>query len=142
MEKKIIFQKCSFNYIFFVLYFITCFAYSNVENKIISKTIEEVNEKYLDYYYQIFEMLFIYIFTLSDFLAIIPFLIKTLCLNRKKDGSNYKDYDQIFICIGKNNDESLIYNNANQTEYYKKVKMMVLCSFLIAFFDFLSEYII
>ena len=75
MDKKIIFQKCSFNFIYFVLYFVMFFIDINLDYINIYNYNEE-NQKNLPYYNISSRLLFTYMSILSNFLATIPYLIK------------------------------------------------------------------
>ena len=68
--KKIFFQKCSLNYIFFLLHIISYFLSISVDIYY-SKEDETIEQDNI--YYSSIEMINIYIFTLSNFLGIIPF---------------------------------------------------------------------
>ena len=84
MSKKIIFQKCSFNYIFFLFY-----------------TIMKITNFFLDMFIQIYfpmnlindkkknnylphSILNLYIKNLSDFISIIPYFIRKKILEKKE----------------------------------------------------------
>ena len=135
MEKKIIFGKPNFNYIYILLYTITIFI--KLEIKILNfvENIDSVhNYKFLD------NLMKIYIFNLSNFFAIIPFLIKRKYSKRNKD--NNKTYSSDLNNKDKQNNESsiLIYNDINEDEENKRKKTFIFYSFVTSSFIFLEEF--
>ena len=75
MKKKIIFQGCNFNYIYFLLYIIAYIIMLIIDYYLDPKKFiksEEINFKN----YISKEIIDIYSFNLSDFIAIIPYFIR------------------------------------------------------------------
>ena len=113
MKKKIIFQKCNFNYIYFLLYILTYIATLTVdifldqneqkENEPVNKDSDIVDNLISN------EMLKIFSLNLSDFIGIIPYLIRKILLRN----SNVENYER-------KNSKELIYNS--QLDYKKEEK--------------------
>ena len=134
MEKKIIFGKLNFNYIYFVLYIIIIFL--SLEIKILNFTDKsefEAND------YLVYKILFLYMYNFSNLLVIIPILMmKNLNKNNENDKIDISSLNEV-----KQNHESsnLIYNDINDTEISKRKKIFLFYSFLAAIFDFLAKFI-
>ena len=84
MEKKIIFQKCNF---YFLFYIIVDFINLLLEYYLHPTTdiLEELKGESLNDYilpFQLFKLLHMY--TLSDFIAIIPYFIRKIQLKKRK----------------------------------------------------------
>ena len=136
MSKKIIFQKCNFNNIYFLLYIIMFFIDLFISYKLYPKEID-VNEpsKYL-LPTQI--MYHLYIYNLSDFLAIIPYFIRKRLLKKKEENiiintDDTEDKKHLY-------DSALIYNDNIKIESNKKKKIIILYLIFIAILDFLNKF--
>lgn len=143
MDKKIICQKCNFNYIYFLLYFLTTVIISIIDNYLDPESIKEKKNinKYDYINYQILE---VFIFNISDFLAIIPYFIsKKLTLSNNED--NKKEERDTYTEKRTNTEDTehleLIYNDFKQTEKEKRRKKVIFYLILIASFDFLKDFI-
>ena len=143
MDKKIICQKCNFNYIYFLLYFLTTVIISIIDNYLEPDSIKEkkYNNKYVCINHQILE---VFIFNISDFLAIIPYFIsKKLTLSNNED--NKKEERDTYTEKRTNTEDTehleLIYNDFKQTEKEKRRKKVIFYLILIASFDFLKDFI-
>ena len=139
MKKKIIFQKCNFNYIYFLFYISTYIVTLVIDNFLEPEEIQandSKNEGYDIFYYRI-NVTIIDIFSLnvSDFIAIIPYLIR-----KKLSQSNNNNDDN------NNNNESsetresikLIYNEESGVNIQRKYVILYLI--LIAALDFLKDF--
>ena len=106
MGKKIIFQRCQFNNIYFLLYIIMDFLNHLIEYKL-SPSVNEINELKSKYLLPSQILILFYIGNISDFLAIIPYFIRKALLKKAEDNiTNIKNEDN------KNTHNSnLIYNN-------------------------------
>ena len=85
MNKKIIFQKCNFNYIYLLLYII---AYTIMEILNCCTDIEDYLEKNQDKnkgnHFELSKQIIItYSSNIADFLAIIPYFIRKKLLKKK-----------------------------------------------------------
>ena len=131
MKKKIIFQKCNFNYIYFLLYILTYIIPVTIDT-LLDQNEERENptNKESDNVEGLIskEMIKIFLLNLSDFMGIIPYLIRKILLRRRND-ENYE----------RKNSKQLIYND--QLDYKKRKKKLILYFFLIATFDFLKDFI-
>ena len=137
MDKKIIFQKCSFNFIYFVLYFVMFFIDINLDYINIYNFNEE-NQKNLPNYKISSRLLFTYMSILSNFLATIPYLIKKKY--EKKQEDNEKDISNLKTDNNKDVDtQILIFNSLYENEKYKRTKISKFYSFLTSLFEFLSK---
>ena len=128
--KKIFFQKCSLNYIFFLLQVIANFISISLRIDYPEENIEK-GEKNI--YNSSIEMINIYLITLCNFFGFIPYCL----LKRSFKGNVKKDEDKL------NENEKgkeLIYNNFDVNEYSTKTKKILIYSFLVAIFDFLAEF--
>ena len=77
MDKKIFFQKCNFNYIYFLLFIISYFI-----DNIIAYRYQSID--FIKYEKSLI-MVNIYVKTFCSFLAFIPFLLRKKCSNKKKE---------------------------------------------------------
>ena len=100
MTKKIIFQKCNFNNIYFLLNIVAFSINLLIENNINPNGINDESELY-KYIFANKILIDIYIDTLSNFIAIIPYLIRKILIKskRKKQNSHngpliHKDYEK------------------------------------------------
>ena len=134
MSKKIIFQKCNFNNIYFlcyiVAYFIDIFIEHNLESELSEKLKNYLSAKILDN---------LYIYNVSDFLAIIPFLIRKRLVNKKEDIITNKKIED-----DKNESEDLelIYNAIELSVNKKKKKRLIMLCILVGIFDFFERFAI
>ena len=128
--KKIFFQKCSLNYIFFLLYIISYFLSVLIK-------VRYLKEENIYIYNISLSIINFYLSTLSNFLGIIPYcLLKKY--SKRRDDRNDK-------ALNENENESekdnlIIYNYSDIDESYIKRKKITIYSFLVAFFDFLYEF--
>ena len=133
MKKKIIFQKCNFNYIYFLLYILTYILGSIIDiflnqnesqkDEPATKAPDKVDNLIIN------EMLNIFSLNLSDFIGIIPYLIRKILLrNSNVEKNERKDL------------KKLIYND--QLDYKNRRKKLIFYFFLIATFDYLKNFIV
>ena len=136
MNKKIIFQKCNWNNIYFLLYIIMFFINLFIESFNYSIDLEvEDSEKYK---YNLSQtILNLYLLNLSDFIAIIPYFIRKKLLKKKQE-------PEVTISKIDENDNSetlsLIYTDNKLMEINKRKKKVIYYSILIAILDFLFEF--
>ena len=125
MNKKIIFQKCNSNNIYFLLYIIIFFINLFIESFNYSIDLEvEDSEKYK---YNISQtILNLYLLYLSDFIAIIPYFIRKKLLKKKE-----KPEVTISKIDENNNSEtlSLIYTDNKLIESNKRKKKLFIIRF-------------
>ena len=120
MDKKIIFQKCGFNFIYFGLYFVVLFISLIINYTNIFSSEEEIQES-MPYHRASSRMLLTLLSILSNFLAIIPIYIRKKYIKKKQDKES--DISNLNIeDINDKNQEKLIYNNASEIEKNKKIK--------------------
>ena len=150
--KAIIFQKLNFNYFFFLFYLIACLATSFID--VYSSNAESTdsnNETENNHFCNsnnnchLFDLINIFAATLSDFFAIIPYLIK-----RRSTRQTHK----IKQDLPKDNEESdrtssisstsssFIYNNLFEDQISKKSKYLNIYSFTVSFLDFCADIIL
>ena len=138
MKKKIIFQKCNINYIYFLLYIVAYIITLVIDhylnfNKFKSNEIDNI------YYYVNAEMLKIYTINLADFFALIPYFIR----KKLSQGNNInKNGEQIIDNNNENKEKTkLIYNDATKTWVKLKPKTIFFYLIIIAAFDFLKNFV-
>ena len=143
MDKKIIFQKCNFNYIYFLFYFLTTVIMIIIDNYLEPENIKGENKK-SKYDYINKQILEVFTFNISDFFAIIPFFVsKKLTVSNNND--NKKEERVTFSEKRVNTEDSeqleLIYNDFKLSEIEKRRKKVIFYLILIASFDFLKDFI-
>ena len=128
MDKKIIFQKCHLNNLYFLFYII--FAFINVlidYNFFKDEDNSSLPKKILTN---------LYIPNLSDFFAIIPYLIRKRLVKKKEGNIN-----DIKIEDNNNSNESnLIYNDYNISVTNKKKKTTLMSCIIVGILDFLEKF--
>ena len=135
MQRKIFFQKCNFNYIFFVLYIIVFFVniyigFDNYAEKF------ELKQKKEEYYLPL-QIIHLYISNLSNFLAIIPYLIRKRILRKNEENiENYKTEEK----TEKDDELFLIYNDTKYIETEKKKKKYIILCIVVGVLDFLEKF--
>ena len=129
--KAILFQNFNCNYIYFILYFITCLI-----------------KEYLDFYYKqkykqdytnpghFYESLALLVSSLSDLLSIIPLIISKRLSRRKNKPEPEIKFDNDSLKLTKS-DTYYIYHNKAEDEKKKKIKILNFYTFLSGFIDFL-----
>ena len=125
MKKKIIFQKCNFNYIYFLFNIIMTFINLLIEYKLYPQDETELDESEYKYYLPLQMINYLYTYNISDFLAVIPYLIRKRILKNKE------------VNIDKS---KLIYISGEKSELKKKKKEIILHFILIGVFDFLQKF--
>ena len=136
MGKKIIFQRCQFNNIYFLLYIIMDFLNHLIEYKL-SPNDNETNELVSKYLLPSQILILFYIGNISDFLAIIPYFIRNRSLKKEQENFNAKIDDT------ENNkhidDLPLIYNDNKILISNKKKKTILFYLILVGILDFLHK---
>ena len=132
MKKKIIFQKCHFNYIYFLIYILAYIITLIIDNFLV---IVDANKNESDnyFYYINREILELYSFNLADFIAIIPYLIRKKLSQSNND--NKKEEDN-----GHKEKKELIYNDSTISGAKIKPKKIFFFLILISAFDFLKDF--
>ena len=138
MQKKIIFQKCNFNNIYFLLVIIINFLDLLIEN-VLFKTREELKKiakEEHNFYLPTRILINLYINNLSDFLSIIPYLISKRLLKKKQENNTNAKIEENKI----SDDVNLIYNDNNRSKTNKKKKAIILFCIVVGIFDFLEKF--
>ena len=142
MKKKIIFQGCNFNYIYFLLYIIAYIIMLIIDYYLDPKKFiksEEINFKN----YISKEIIDIYSFNLSDFIAIIPYFIRKKLSQsnneiKNEEKNNNDENDE-------NNEhkehEELIYNETKLSKTKNKKKKILFYLILLGALDFLKQFV-
>ena len=139
MSKKIIFQKCNYNNIYFLFYIIIFLANLFIESYNYTPDSEiEVSEK--DIIYLSLQILKLYISNLSDFIAIIPYFIRKKLLMKKEENIKAKDINSETNEIENSESLTLIYTDTKFFETNKRKKKVIYYSIVIAIFDFLYRF--
>ncbi len=138
MRKKIFFQKCNFNSFYFLFYII---AYI-IEQILFMFFGEEENSKIEDIKHFNFSLQFVIIISsnISDFLAIIPYLIRKHLL--KNSNINSEKIEEIMTDDQDNENKDkfeLIYNDNKISETQKRKKYVIIFCLLLGIFDFLKD---
>ena len=134
MKKKIIFQKCHFNNIYFLFYIISTFINLLIENKLYPNK-SEINDPEFKYFLPMRILNNLYISNISDFIAIIPYFIsKRLLKKEESSDTNIKNEDNKYC----DDPHHLIYNDYNRL-ISKKKKIILTFSFVIIL-DFLEKF--
>ena len=138
MRKKIIFQKCHFNNIYFLFYMLISFIDIIIDKNLFPNKdeLKEINEEEKNFYLPAKILVSLYLINLSDFFAIIPHLIRKRLLNQKG-----KNITNINIEEDKNaNDSSLIYNDYKISVTNKKKKIILVNLIYIGILDFFHKF--
>ena len=135
MDKKIIFQKCNINNIYFLFHLIAAFLNLFLESMIDLPGSD--NDEKLSYIKPLRILIDLYISTLSDFIAIIPYFIMKR-LVRKKEGNissiKIEDANNRISSI----DTNLIYTNLEES--ISRRRYFILFCFFIGILDFLEKF--
>jgi len=138
MQKKIIFQKCNFNNIYFLFIIIIIFIDLLIENKLIlnEEELNKIKNEGANVYLPTRILINLYITNLSDFLAIIPHLIRKRLLKKKQEKISSVEIEDYNHDDGKN----LIYNDNNILLTNKKKKTILLFIILVGILDFFEKF--
>ena len=140
MSKKIFFQKCNYNtiyYLFYIILGIIDFIIKYNYILIIYRHIKENGVKII----LSTTIIKLYLSNISDFLFVIPYLI------RKKKLKNNKENEKSQITDLSNEDEEqnkssqLIYNDVKEVQSEKRKKIIIKYTIIIAILDFLFSFI-
>ena len=122
MSKKIIFQKCNYNNIYFLFYLIISFINLLIEYYLCSNIEESTKNNSVSNLYLPAKILNnLYIANLSDFLAIIPHLIRKKLLKKKQEKITPVEIED----NKESEDLKLIYNDKNILITNKKKKNFI-----------------
>ena len=140
MDKKIIFQKCNFNNIYFLFYVIIDFIDILIAFQFYPKE-KEIKEPESKYFLPVQILNFLYIHNLSDFLAIFPYFISKKLIKRKEEENiNIKNEEK---ADNENINESpLIYNDNQKLAFKQKKKTIILYLILISILDFSHKFLL
>ena len=131
--KPIIFQKLNFSYIYFVLYFIVCLVLEFFG--LYFKRKYKSDYKTIGHFY---EVLNLFLTSLSDFLSIIPLKIKKyLSGSRKKTEIDLQGDD-----TSSGRSSTFIFHNKLEDEKKRKMRTLNFYTFLTAGLDFLVAVLI
>ena len=137
MAKKIIFQKCNFNNIYFLFYFIISFINHLIERNLFSiKEESNKNNSKFNKYLPAKILNNLYIANLSDFLAIIPHLIRKRLLWKKQNSISSIEIED----NKESEDLKLIYNDKKILVTNKKKKTILLYCIVVGILDFLEKF--
>ena len=137
MKSKIIFQKCNFNYIYFLLYILSFMTMLIIENYLYSDELKKRAQNNLCYFANK-EMIEIFTFNLADFIAIIPYFIRKKLVQGNNDNNEYKDKVKLI-----HKDVNPILKRKEIIYYFflKKIKIkfhLIILLFLILFYSSFS----
>ena len=136
MAKKIIFQKCNFNTIYFLFYIIAGIIESIIKYYYHPSLWDDTgeNEKYL----LPFRILVLYASNLSDFLTLIPYFIRKKLLKSNKEIEKSKIVDLNNESEEKTESIELIYNDIKEMQSTKRKKLIIVYTIIIGLLDFIS----
>ena len=132
MKKKIIFQKCNFNNIYFLFYIIIICIDLLIEYNINPNN----NNSQTTYNLETRILLDLYIANISDFLAIIPHFIRKRLLKKKGENITNIKIEDIELA----DDIKLIYNDNKISETNKKKKAIILNCIFVSILEFLQKF--
>ena len=135
MKKKIFFQKCNFNYIFFLLYILVFFLNSYIGFDNYPDKFKKIDPKDMKYYYLPLQILHLYTVNLSNFLAIIPYLIRKRLLRKKEEKIEEEKAEN-----KEEKDSPLIYNDNKFEESEKKKRKYKMLCIIVGVLDFLQKF--
>ena len=139
MDKKIIFQKCKFNNIYFLFYILIDFIDILINYQFYPKE-KKTEQPETKYFLSIHILNFLYIQNLSDFLAIIPYFISKKLIKRKEE-KNIKIKNEDNEDNKNINESPLIYNDSQILAFKKKKKTIILFLILISILDFSHKFL-
>ena len=136
MKDKIIFQKCNYNNIYFLIYIIMYFVNIIIAYNLELSVLSNIKESYLKNAYLASSMFDnFYIYNVCDFLAIIPYFIMKILLKKKK-----KIIEDINDENNTIDDAHLIYNDKEKSETKKKKNTIIIFCLCVVLFDFLERF--
>jgi len=137
MKKKIIFQKCNFNNIYFLFFFIISFINILIEyNLSFNKDESNENNSKFNLYLPAKILNNLYIANVSDFLAIIPHLIRQRFLRKTQNNISSVEIES----KKESEDLKLIYNEKSILETNQKKKTILLYCIVVGILDFLEKF--
>ena len=142
MSKKIIFQKCNFNAIYFLCYAITCITKNLIKYYYHPLFWNEPKEYSLRAaYFLSYKILILYASNISDFIAVIPYFIRKKILKRNKDIEKSKNSNLNNESEEQNESNQLIYNDSEEIQSKKRNKLIIVYIIIISVLDFLAYFI-
>ena len=145
MNKKIIFQKCKFDYIYFLLYAIAYAIMQILDHSTdIDDYLKENPGKNEDNnHFELSKQLIIaYSSNTADFLAIIPYFIRKRLIKKSNVCSKKIETSEIDDKVNESKGQNeLIYNDIQISEAQKRKKILIIFCVLVGIFDFMKEFI-
>ena len=141
MSKKIIFQKCNFNTIYFLFYIIAGIIENIIKYKYHPIIWEELEPNDKVKYFLPYRILLLYASNISDFLVIIPYFIRKKLLNTNKEIDKSKISDLSNKSEEKSEFNQLIYTDIKEMQAFKRKKLINIYTIIISVLDFLAYFI-
>ena len=141
MSKKIIFQKCNFNTIYFLFYIIAGIIENIIKYKYHPIIWEELEPNDKVKYFLPYKILLLYASNISDFLVIIPYFISKKLLNTNKEIDKSKISDLSNKSEEKSEFNQLIYTDIKEMQAFKRKKLINIYTIIISVLDFLAYFI-
>ena len=142
MSKKIIFQKCNFNTIYFLFYIIAGIIENIIKYKYHPILWEELEPNDKVKYFLPYRILLLYASNISDFLVIIPYFIRKKLLNTNKEIDKSKISDLSNKSEEKSEFNQLIYTDIKEMQAFKRKKLINIYTIIISVLDFLAYFIL
>ena len=122
MSKKIFFQKCNFNVIYFIFYIITGIIDSIIKNFYHSSFDKKMKKKV---FFLPFGILLLYISNIPDLLVLIPYFIRKKKLKNNNEMEKSKISNLNVGSEEQNESNQLIYNYVKELQSVKKKLIII-----------------
>ena len=140
MSKKIFFQKCNFNTIYYLFYIILGIIDFIIKYNYILIIYRHIKENGVKIYLSI-NIIKLYVSNISDFLFLIPYFIRKKKLKNNKENEKSQIADLNNEYEEQNESSQLIYNDVKEVQSEKRKKIIIKYTIIIAILDFLFFFI-
>ena len=140
MSKKIFFQKCNFNTIYYLFYIILGIIDFIIKYNYILIIYRHIKENGVKIYLSI-NIIKLYVSNISHFLFLIPYFIRKKKLKNNKENEKSQIADLNNEYEEQNESSQLIYNDVKEVQSEKRKKIIIKYTIIIAILDFLFFFI-
>ena len=140
MSKKIFFQKCNFNTIYYLFYIILGIIDFIIKYNYVLIIYRHIKENGVKIYLSI-NIIKLYVSNISDFLFLIPYFIRKKKLKNNKENEKSQIADLNNEYEEQNESSQLIYNDVKEVQSEKRKKIIIKYTIIIAILDFLFFFI-